>query len=108
MHSPIAKPMRPRKEKPMKIYEYCVPSVWPNEWFEVEVKGHHDEFDAAEEAAERVWNNMDSDGTNAMLATTTQFIVRLKGSGEEDMHLFEIDVETSPLFHVSQTERGQA
>jgi hypothetical protein len=91
--------MRPRKLKTPKVFEYCDLEADADSWIELSLGAYCDQFDAAEEAAERIWNNGDSD-TQEAFSHGLPIVIREKGT--ENIFGFELTVEFSPMFSVKE------
>lgn len=86
-----------RKEQKLKFYEYSTPGEANTSWTEVSYPLHYDEYDVAEEVAQYLWDQGDSDGHDE-LEHGKKILVREKGS--DKVTEFTIEVDWEPQFYV--------
>lgn len=89
--------MRPRKPGKVKLFEYCLADAADLPWTEIPLPESCDEFDAAEEASQKAWDDSDGDGHNAFEQGET-LLIRLKGT--KDIFKFKVEVDYEPQFYI--------
>ncbi len=90
-----------RKDRPMKIYEYSIVGQASDAWATVSIPFDGDEFDVAEELAEKLYEQGDGD-THEEFYHGVKILVREKGS--EKTTEFKIEVDYEPAFYVSEVK----
>lgn len=86
-----------RKEKKLKVYEYCLVGEDNSTFLQVSYPIDYDEFDVAEEVAQYLWDQGDSDGHDE-LEHGKKILVREKGS--DKVTEFTIEVDWEPQFYI--------
>lgn len=92
--------MRERKPRPVKTYEYCIPSKDPDAWHVIQLQGGDDEFDAAEEAAEDLHNKIGVDEWPHLMVEGKVGVIIREQAQPSEMWAFDVERELSPRFHV--------
>lgn len=90
--------MRERKPLTQKTYYYATTSDQDvTSWTEVLVPNNFDEYDVAEEIAQKLWDNGDTETQNEFELGTT---IKVREKGSENITTFKVEVDYEPQFYV--------